>query len=94
MTIKKILLTILLLMPTYLLAASEEEKKLVALFDLIWDFAMTSDPVSATYIGYPGQNALWQDVSLDAVAERDRTWQQLLKDLYAIKVDALDEEPQ
>ena len=92
MTIKKILLIILLFMPTHLLAASEEEKKLVALFDLIWDFAMTSDPVSATYTGYPGLNALWQDVSLEAVAERKRTWQQLLKDLYAIKVDALDED--
>ncbi len=84
-------MAVLMLMSVQIFAASDEEKKLVALFDEIWDFAMITDPVSATYVGYPGQNGLWQDVSLEAVAEQDRRWQQLLVKLHSIKVDKLDE---
>lgn len=72
-------------------AAESEEKKLNQLFDQIWDFQMESDPVFATYAGYPGQNANWPDPSLEAVALRDRTWKQLLSRLRNIKVEELDE---
>ncbi|MFT7459380.1 MAG: hypothetical protein ACI909_002060 [Planctomycetota bacterium] len=91
-TMKKILLTFILLMSLPLFAGPDEEQRLIALFDKIWDFEMLSDPTYATYIGYPGQNAKWQDVSLDAVDQRDRKWQELLVDLRAIKVDELEDD--
>ena len=72
-------------------SVADENDKLLALFDKIWDYEMTSDPTFATYVGYPGQNANWPDVSLAAVKQRDRGWQNLLKELRGIKVDALNE---
>ena len=73
------------------LAIANENDKLVSLFDRIWDYEMTSDPTFATYVGYPGQNTNWPDVSLAAVKQRDSGWRKLLQELRAIKVDALNE---
>ena len=67
----KICLTLFLLISPHLFAALDEEARLEVLFDEIWDFEMASDPTYATYIGYPGQNARWPDISLEAVAKRD-----------------------
>ena len=44
-------------------ANNAEEKKLLRIFDEIWQYDMTRDPTYATYVGYPGQNGLWPDVS-------------------------------
>jgi uncharacterized protein (DUF885 family) len=49
-------------------ANNAEEKKLLRIFDEIWQYDMTRDPTYATYVGYPGQNGLWPDVSQAAVA--------------------------
>ena len=48
-------------------ANNAEEKKLLRIFDEIWQYDMTRDPTYATYVGYPGQNGLWPDVSQAAV---------------------------
>ncbi|MBT7950452.1 MAG: DUF885 domain-containing protein, partial [Gammaproteobacteria bacterium] len=88
---KKLILLLLICVPLQLYAVSSEEKKLVALFDEIWDFEMTSDPVTATYIGYPGQNTNWPDYSLQTVKKQQLRWKKLLKSLRAIKRDALEE---
>ena len=48
-------------------ANNAEEKKLLRIFDEIWQYDMTRDPTYATYVGYPGQNGLWPDVSQSAV---------------------------
>ncbi len=48
-------------------ANNAEEKKLLRIFDEIWQYDMTRDPIDATYVGYPGQNGLWPDVSQSAV---------------------------
>lgn len=88
---KKIILLLLLCMPLELFASPSEEQKLVVLFDQIWDFEMITDPVTATYIGYPGQNTNWQDFSLKTVKKQQKKWKQLLKSLHGIKREALDE---
>jgi uncharacterized protein (DUF885 family) len=89
--LKKLILLLLICVPLQLYAANAEERELVALFDEIWDFEMTSDPVTATYIGYPGQNTKWPDYSLKTVEKQQLRWKKLLKRLRAIKRDGLEE---
>jgi uncharacterized protein (DUF885 family) len=89
--LKKLILLLLICVPLQLYAANAEEQELVALFDEIWDFEMTSDPVTATYIGYPGQNTNWPDYSLKTVEKQQLRWKKLLKRLRAIKRDGLEE---
>ncbi len=89
---KKIYLILLLCLSMQVFSASSEEKKLVALFDEIWDFEMTSDPVTATYIGYPGQNTNWPDFSLKAVAEQKKRWSELLVKLRTVNLEVLDKQ--
>ena len=72
-------------------ATVPEEQKLVELFDEIWDYEMTSNPTYATYVGYPGQNARWSNVSLDAVAKDAKMRRQLLAQLRDVNLNNLSE---
>jgi len=88
---KKLALILFLFIPLHVFSASIDERKLVTLFDEIWDFEMISDPITATYIGYPGQNTNWQDFSLQAVATQKKRWTTLLEKLRDINLEGLDE---
>ncbi len=44
--------------------------KLHRLFDLDWEFGNVEYPEGATYVGYPGQNDRWTDLSVAAINRR------------------------
>src|SRR5437773_9665262 len=48
--------------------AVPEPERLHRLFDLQWQYSMEEYPEFATYVGWPGQNHRWTDVSLEAIA--------------------------
>ncbi len=68
-----------------------EEQRLLALFDEIWDYEMTTSPTYATYVGYPGQDDRWADVTLEANAKDKEKRRQLLAQLRNINTDKLNE---
>ncbi len=47
-----------------------ESERLRKLFDLFWDFQMHSSPEYATFVGYPGLNDRWSDLSPESIAAR------------------------
>src|SRR5437867_3590336 len=49
-----------------------EPERLRRLFDLHWAYTMEEYPEFATYVGWPGQNHRWTDVSLAAIERRNR----------------------
>jgi uncharacterized protein (DUF885 family) len=64
--------------------------RLHALFKLEWDHAMHESPMSATELGYPGLNNRWDDVSLEAIARRQRELSSPLKVVESIARTNLD----
>ena len=48
-----------------------EPERLHRLFDLQWQYTMEEYPEFATYVGWPGQNHRWTDVSLEAIERRN-----------------------
>jgi hypothetical protein len=49
---------------------SSQRARFDELFDRIWDWQLSSFPEFATYVGVPGHNDRWTDVSLEAIAQR------------------------
>ena len=49
-----------------------EGERLHRLFAADWDYSMREYPEAATWFGYPGQDHRWTDVSLPAIARRNR----------------------
>jgi uncharacterized protein (DUF885 family) len=47
-----------------------DSAKLHRLFDLDWEYSNVSYPENATYVGYPGQNDRWTDLSVAAINRR------------------------
>jgi uncharacterized protein (DUF885 family) len=47
-----------------------DSARLHRLFDLDWEFSNVSYPENATYVGYPGQNDRWTDLSVAAINRR------------------------
>src|SRR5690242_19456479 len=47
-----------------------DSTRLPELFQVNWEYRMTEFPEFATAVGYPGQDARWTDVSLEAIARR------------------------
>jgi uncharacterized protein (DUF885 family) len=47
-----------------------EPERLRRFLDLHWSYLMQESPESATYSGFPGQNARWTDISAPAIARR------------------------
>jgi uncharacterized protein (DUF885 family) len=50
--------------------APSDSAKLHRLFDLDWEYSNVSYPEGATYVGYPGQNDRWTDLSVAAINRR------------------------
>ncbi len=51
---------------------SPERERLHQLFDTAWEYSMIESPESATYVGFPGQNDRWMDISVPAIERRKR----------------------
>ena len=66
-------------------AGGTDAGRLQKLFQLRWDYQMAESPETATYLGYPGQNGRWTDLSPAAVARRKREWQAPLRVLASIR---------
>ena len=47
-----------------------DSARLHRLFDLDWEFTNIVYPENATYVGYPGQNDRWTDMSVPAIQGR------------------------
>lgn len=71
-----------------------EGERLHALFDLTWEWTMRNHPEWATYVGYPGQNDRWTDMSIAAIERRDREIRLPLEVLDSIDRTALTPEDQ
>ncbi len=71
-------------------ALPSQRERLYELFDRIWDWQLNSFPEFATYVGVPGHDDRWTDLSPEAIAQRQRAQRQFLADLQAIAPSALD----
>jgi uncharacterized protein (DUF885 family) len=68
-----------------------EQKALNSLYDEIWHHTMISSPTYATYVGYPGQNGRWSDISLETVKTNKEKRREFLERLRALNSEKLDE---
>jgi uncharacterized protein (DUF885 family) len=72
----------------------DDAARLQELFKLDWEHAMQDSPEFASAVGYPGQNARWSDVSLEAIERRNRELRFPLKVLDSVersKLSAADQ---
>lgn len=61
-----------------------------ALFDVLWEHRLETEPEHATYLGEPGPTHRWTDMSLEAVDRRKDDHSAALEALKAIDGSALD----
>ena len=73
---------------------SPDPERLHRLFDLQWQYTMEGYPEFATYVGWPGQNHRWTDVSLEAIERRNREMEVPARVLATIDRNALGPEDQ
>lgn len=59
-------------------------EQLHPLFDLYWDWLMAENPDYATYIGYPGYDHVWPDLSIEAIDRRDHFMNRFLATLTTL----------
>jgi uncharacterized protein (DUF885 family) len=71
-----------------------QRERLDELFDRIWDWQLNSFPEFATYVGVPGHDDRWTDVSLEAIAQRQSEKRRFLAALQAIDTSELDADAQ
>jgi uncharacterized protein (DUF885 family) len=71
-----------------------ESERLHRLFDLHWAYTMEEYPEFATYVGWPGQNHRWSDMSLEAIERRNREMEVPARVLASIDRDALPRDDQ
>jgi uncharacterized protein (DUF885 family) len=71
-----------------------QPERLHRLFDLQWQYTMEEYPEFATYVGWPGQNHRWTDVSLEAIERRNREMEVPARVLAAIDRSALASDDQ
>jgi len=67
-----------------------QRERLYELFDRIWEWQLNSYPEFATYVGVPGHDDRWTDLSLEAIAQRQRDQRRFLTELEAIDSSELD----
>jgi uncharacterized protein (DUF885 family) len=67
-----------------------QRERLYELFDRIWEWQLSSYPEFATYVGVPGHDDRWTDLSLEAIAQRQRDQRRFLTELEAIDSSELD----
>ena len=89
---KTLSFALFLLLSVNLSANPSVEERLTGLFDDIWHQTMVSNPTYATYVGYPGQNALWPNPSLAAHATNAAQRKELLRQLRSIDAEKLDKD--
>jgi uncharacterized protein (DUF885 family) len=53
--------------------ARSDAERLQRLLDFSWEYNMKESPEFATYVGYPGQNNRWTDMSFEAITRRKET---------------------
>jgi uncharacterized protein (DUF885 family) len=75
-------------------AVPGQRERLYELFDRIWDWQLNSVPEFATYVGVPGHDDRWTDLSPEAIAQRQRDQRQFLAELEAIDISELDADAQ
>jgi len=68
----------------------EDKKRLDQLFDLYWNWSIEDNPEEASYIGYPGSDGRWSDLSEHAFTQRQRFLSQFLDILNSIDKTKLD----
>ncbi len=61
-----------------------DARRLRRLLDLRWRQVMTDSPETATYVGFPGQNDRWTDLSLPAIQRRKEQLREPLRVLTSI----------
>ena len=61
-----------------------DSTRLHRLFDLDWEYTNVAFPENATYVGYPGQNNRWTDLSVTAIQRRRADFASELKVVRAI----------
>ncbi|WP_068470436.1 DUF885 domain-containing protein [Candidatus Protochlamydia phocaeensis] len=71
---------------------SEETTRLHCLFELYWEWRMSENPDEATYLGYPGKQDCWPDLSFESLERHQRFAIQLLSALNSFSAAALSEE--
>lgn len=75
-------------------AKTKEAERLHQLFKLDWERAMIESPEFATEVGHPGQNHRWSDLSLPAIARRERELQAPLQVIHSINRAQLNDADQ
>ena len=88
----KLFLTICLIFSVFSTAAAAQTdatKNLYALFDSEWEWALRENPTFASYLGDKRYNALWNDVSLEAINRRNQHRAETLARLRRIDRQAL-----
>ena len=65
-------------------ASGRDAERLQALFKLDWERRMQEDPEFATYVGYPGHNDRWSDISLETIERQKRELQGPMKVIQSI----------
>src|SRR5438093_2981448 len=73
---------------------SPDPERLHRLFDLQWQYTMEGYPEFATYVGWPGQNHRWTDISLEAIERRNREMEVPARVLATIDRSALGADDQ
>jgi len=73
---------------------AKDPERLHRLFDLQWQYTMEEYPEFATYVGWPGQNHRWTDVSLEAIERRNREMEVPARVLATIDRGALGPDDQ
>ena len=68
---------------------TNDSARLRSLFALSWRHQMIENPEAATYVGFPGQNGRWADLSRAAIERRKREVQRPLDVLATINRAAL-----
>jgi uncharacterized protein (DUF885 family) len=86
------LLLLILLVPTFASAEnSETAKKLYAIFEREWEWAMKTSPTWASHLGDYRYNTKWSDQSLDAHRKRHHHYQHVLDELAQIDPQTLSQ---
>jgi uncharacterized protein (DUF885 family) len=67
-------------------------QKLERLYKLSWEHSMVTFPEFATFVGYPGQNDRWTDMSFAAIEDQKHEARTLLKVLQKVPVKVLQGE--
>jgi len=69
-----------------------DTERLHKLFDVQWKHQMHESPEWATYVGYPGLNDRWSDISLEAIDRRNQELFTEQKALHAVDRTKLNDE--